>query len=140
MIDFDRSDLCQRLALETMANLPHVAEEAARDELSFQDFFEQLLQAEYRERRERRERCWRGNTIRFRFAMLTMELRWKSRSRVSIVNRRVARKYSRACSGPGSFDDRLVDYAESPQVFFEKWFRAIAETSRHVSAAQRTQR
>jgi DNA replication protein DnaC len=55
MIDFDRiSDLCQRLALGTMANhLPHVAEEAARDELSFQDFFERLLQAEYRERQER---------------------------------------------------------------------------------------
>ena len=55
MIDFERiSDLCQRLALGTMANhLPHVAEEAARDELSFQDFFERLLQAEYRERQER---------------------------------------------------------------------------------------
>jgi hypothetical protein len=55
MIEFERiSDLCQRLALGTMANhLPHVAEEAARDELSFQDFFERLLQAEYRERQER---------------------------------------------------------------------------------------
>ena len=55
MIDLERiGDLCQRLSLGTMAtHLPHVAEEAARNELSFQDFFERLLQAEYRERQER---------------------------------------------------------------------------------------
>jgi hypothetical protein len=51
MLDFQRiEDLCQRLALGTMAtHLPHVAEEAARKELSFQEFFEQLLLAEHRE-------------------------------------------------------------------------------------------
>jgi DNA replication protein DnaC len=55
MIDLERiSDLCERLSLGTMAtHLPHVAEEAARHELSFQEFFERLLQAEYRERQER---------------------------------------------------------------------------------------
>lgn len=55
MIEFERIDeLCQRLGLGTMAtHLPHVAQEAARDELSFQEFFERLLQAEYRERQER---------------------------------------------------------------------------------------
>lgn len=55
MLDFERiEDLCQRLALGTMAaQLPHVAEEAARKNLSFQEFFEQLLLAEHRERQER---------------------------------------------------------------------------------------
>lgn len=55
MIEFERiEDLCQRLGLGTMAtHLAHVAQDAARDELSFQDFFERLLQAEYRERQER---------------------------------------------------------------------------------------
>ncbi|MHB8432253.1 MAG: IS21-like element helper ATPase IstB [Candidatus Tyrphobacter sp.] len=55
MLDFERiEDLCQRLALGTMATqLPHVAEEAARKSLSFQEFFEQLLLAEHRERQER---------------------------------------------------------------------------------------
>jgi len=48
------SDLCQRLALGTMAtHVPHVAAEAARQELSFQGFLERLLQAEYQERQER---------------------------------------------------------------------------------------
>jgi DNA replication protein DnaC len=47
-------DLCERLALGTMATqLPLVAEDAARAGLSFQDFFEKLLQAEHRERQER---------------------------------------------------------------------------------------
>lgn len=55
MLDFERiEDLCQRLALGTMATqLPHVAEEAAHKNLSFQEFFEQLLLAEHRERQER---------------------------------------------------------------------------------------
>ncbi len=55
MIDLERiEDLCQRLSLGTIANhLPHVADEAARGELSFQAFFERLLQAEHRERQER---------------------------------------------------------------------------------------
>jgi DNA replication protein DnaC len=55
MIELERiDDLCQRLGLGTMAtHLPHVAEEAARQERSFHDFFERLLQAEYRERQER---------------------------------------------------------------------------------------
>jgi DNA replication protein DnaC len=55
MIDLERIvELCERLRLGTMATqLPLVAEEAARDELSFQEFFERLLQAEYRERQER---------------------------------------------------------------------------------------
>jgi DNA replication protein DnaC len=55
MLDFERiEDLCQRLALGTMATqLPHVAQEAARKSLSFQEFFEQLLLAEHRERQER---------------------------------------------------------------------------------------
>lgn len=55
MIDVDRiADLCERLALGTMATqVPHVADEAVRDGLSFQEFFERLLQAEYRERQER---------------------------------------------------------------------------------------
>lgn len=41
MLDFERiEDLCQRLALGTMAaQLSHVAEEAARKNLSFQEFF-----------------------------------------------------------------------------------------------------
>jgi len=55
MMELERiNDLCQRLALGTMAtHLPHVAEEAARNESSFQTFFERLLQAEHRERQER---------------------------------------------------------------------------------------
>jgi DNA replication protein DnaC len=55
VIELERiDDLCQRLGLGTMAkHLAHVAQEAARQELSFQDFFERLLQAEYRERQER---------------------------------------------------------------------------------------
>ncbi len=55
MIDLERmDDLCQRLAMGTMATqLPHVAEEAVRKEWSYQEFFERLLQAEYRERQER---------------------------------------------------------------------------------------
>jgi DNA replication protein DnaC len=47
-------ELCDRLALGTMATqLPLVADDAARAGLSFHDFFEKLLQAEYRERQER---------------------------------------------------------------------------------------
>lgn len=55
MLDFQRiEDLCQRLALGTLAaQLPHVAEDAARKDLSFQEFFEQLLLAEHRDRQER---------------------------------------------------------------------------------------
>jgi DNA replication protein DnaC len=55
MIEADRiEDLCERLALGTMATqVPHVADEAARDGLSFREFFARLLQAEYRERQER---------------------------------------------------------------------------------------
>lgn len=55
MIEFERiSDLCNRLALGTMATqVAHVADEAARKNLSFLEFFEQLLQAEYRQRQER---------------------------------------------------------------------------------------
>lgn len=55
MLDFQRiEDLCQRLALGTLAaQLPHVAEDAVRKELSFQEFFEQLLLAEHRDRQER---------------------------------------------------------------------------------------
>jgi DNA replication protein DnaC len=55
MLDFERiEDLCQRLALGTMATqLAHVAEDAARNSLSFQEFFEQLLLAEQRDRQER---------------------------------------------------------------------------------------
>lgn len=34
-------------------HVPHVAAEAARQELSFQGFLERLLQAEYQERQER---------------------------------------------------------------------------------------
>ncbi len=40
-------DLCQRLAMGTMATqLTHVSEEAARCEWSYQEFFERLLLAE----------------------------------------------------------------------------------------------
>jgi DNA replication protein DnaC len=47
-------DLCQRLAMGTMATqLTHVAEEAARSEWSYQEFFERLLVAENRDRQER---------------------------------------------------------------------------------------
>jgi DNA replication protein DnaC len=55
MINLDKiGDLCDRLGLGTMAtHLPHVADEAARNELSFQEFFERLLQVEHRERQER---------------------------------------------------------------------------------------
>ncbi len=55
MMDFERiDDLCQRLAMGTMAtHFGHIAEEAVRKEWSYQDFFERMLQAEYRERQER---------------------------------------------------------------------------------------
>ena len=55
MLEFQRiEDLCERLAMGTIAtHLPYVAEEAARKELSFQEFFEQLLLAEHRDRQER---------------------------------------------------------------------------------------
>jgi hypothetical protein len=45
MIDLERiDDLCQRLALGTMATqLDHVAEEAVRKEWSYGEFFERLL-------------------------------------------------------------------------------------------------
>lgn len=61
---FERADLqplpfpyggrCERLSLGTMATqLPQVADEAARKQLSFLKFFEALLQAEYQQRQER---------------------------------------------------------------------------------------
>jgi DNA replication protein DnaC len=55
MIELERiDDLCQKLAMGTMAaQLAHVAEQAVRKEWSYQEFFEKLLQAEYRERQER---------------------------------------------------------------------------------------
>jgi len=55
MIELDKiEDLCERLALGTMAKqLAHVADQSARDNISFQEFFERLLQAEYHERQER---------------------------------------------------------------------------------------
>jgi len=55
MSEFSKiDDLCDWLALGTMATqLPLVAEDAARAGLIFHDFFERLLQAEYRERQER---------------------------------------------------------------------------------------
>ncbi len=55
MMELERiDDLCQRLALGTMAtHLAHVAEEAVRREWSYQEFFERMLQAEHRERQER---------------------------------------------------------------------------------------
>lgn len=55
MIALERiEDLCQKLAMGTMAtHLGHVAEEAVRKEWSYQEFFERMLQAEYRERQER---------------------------------------------------------------------------------------
>ena len=55
MIELERiEELCDRLALGTMATqLSHVADQAAREGLSFQEFFERLLQAEYHERQER---------------------------------------------------------------------------------------
>jgi DNA replication protein DnaC len=55
MIELQRiDDLCQRLALGTMAtHLQHVAEEAARKEMSFHEFFERLLLAEHHARQER---------------------------------------------------------------------------------------
>jgi DNA replication protein DnaC len=55
MMELERiDDLCQRLALGTMASqLAHVAEEAVRREWSYQEFFERLLQAELRDRQER---------------------------------------------------------------------------------------
>lgn len=47
-------DLYDHLDLGTMAtHLPRVAEEAARNELSFTEFFERLLHVEQRERQER---------------------------------------------------------------------------------------
>ena len=55
MIELERiEELCERLALGTMATqLSHVADQAARDGLSFQEFFKRLLQAELHERQER---------------------------------------------------------------------------------------
>lgn len=55
MLDLERvQDLCQRLAMGTIAtHLQHVADEAVRKDLSFQEFFEQLLLAEHRDRQER---------------------------------------------------------------------------------------
>jgi DNA replication protein DnaC len=55
VLDLQRiEELCERLALGTMVtHLSHVADEAARKELSFHEFFEQLLLAEYRNRQER---------------------------------------------------------------------------------------
>lgn len=55
MIDLDRiTDLCEQLNLGTIAtHLPHVADQAARSEWSFQQFFEQLLQTELQERQMR---------------------------------------------------------------------------------------
>jgi DNA replication protein DnaC len=55
MIELERiDDLCLKLAMGTMAaQLVHVAEQAVRKEWSYQEFFEKLLQAEYRERQER---------------------------------------------------------------------------------------
>jgi hypothetical protein len=55
MIELERiEDLCDRLALGTMATqFSHFAERTAREGLSFQEFFERLLQAEYHQRQER---------------------------------------------------------------------------------------
>jgi DNA replication protein DnaC len=55
MIDLVRiGDLCDRLGLGTMAtHLPHAADDAARNEVSFSEFLERLLQSEHRERQER---------------------------------------------------------------------------------------
>jgi DNA replication protein DnaC len=55
MMDLERiDDLCQRLAMGTMAtHLAYVSEEAVRKEWSYQEFFERMLQAEHRERQER---------------------------------------------------------------------------------------
>lgn len=55
MMDLQRiDDLCQRLAMGTMAtHLGHVAEEAVRRDWSYHEFFERMLQAEHRERQER---------------------------------------------------------------------------------------
>ena len=55
MIDLERiDDLCQRLALGTMAtHLAHVAEEAVRKEWSYREFLERLLQTEHRRAAER---------------------------------------------------------------------------------------
>lgn len=55
MIELERiEDLCNRLGLGTMAtHLAMVADESARKNLSFHEFFERLLQAEHLERQER---------------------------------------------------------------------------------------
>lgn len=55
MIELERiNDLCQNLAMGTLAtHLAHNAEEAVRRDWSYQEFFERILQAEYRERQER---------------------------------------------------------------------------------------
>lgn len=55
MIELERiEDLCNRLGLGTMAtHLAMVADESARKNLSFHEFFERLLQAEHMERQER---------------------------------------------------------------------------------------
>lgn len=47
-------DLCQRLALGTMAlQIDQTAEEAVRKEWTYREFFHRVLEAEYRERQER---------------------------------------------------------------------------------------
>lgn len=55
MIDQERiRDLCERLGISTMGrDFPALAERAAKDELSYQAFFETLLQCEFRDRQER---------------------------------------------------------------------------------------
>jgi DNA replication protein DnaC len=55
VIELERiEDLCARLGLGTMAShLAMVADEAARKNLSFHEFFERLLHAEHQERQER---------------------------------------------------------------------------------------
>lgn len=55
MTDLDHiADLCERLGLGTMAtHLPPIAAEAARENLSFQSFFERLLRTEHNERQQR---------------------------------------------------------------------------------------
>ncbi len=47
-------DLCERMGIATMADhLPYAAEYAAKKELSYNEFFERLLDAEYQGRQER---------------------------------------------------------------------------------------
>ena len=58
MIDLERiDDLCQRLALGTMATQSATRRRrGCAEEWSYQEFFERLLQAEFRERQERSRR------------------------------------------------------------------------------------